>query len=260
MNIDLEGRKALVTGGSRGIGLAIVERLARSGADVAVAARRQDVLDDAVSKVRGSVNANVAGYSCDVADRRQIERTFQRIEEDFGGIDILVNNAGSSARKPFEALDAAYVAADVDLKVQAAIRFSQLALPHMRRKRWGRIINVVSIFGKTPQAGSAPTTLSRAAGIALTKVMASELGKDNILVNALCVGSIHSDQWPRNHRNEAPTLPYEDYLKTKAKDIPLGRLGEAEEFANVVCFLVSDAASYVTGTAINVDGGRCPVT
>ncbi len=260
MQIDLNGRTALVTGGSRGIGRAIVERFARSGANVAVAARRQDVIDDAIADIRKNVSANVAGFSCDVSDRSQIERTVQRIAEDFGGVDILVNNAGSSARRPFEQIDDQFALSDYDLKIRSAIRFSQLVVPFMRRKKWGRIINVVSIFGKTPQAGSAPTSIHRAAGIALTKVMAGELAKDNILVNALCPGAIHSDQWPRNHRNEAPHTTYEEFLAMRSKTIPLNRLGQAEEFANVACFLASDAASYVTGTAINVDGGLCPVT
>jgi NAD(P)-dependent dehydrogenase (short-subunit alcohol dehydrogenase family) len=260
MLIDLNSRTAVVTGGSRGIGRAIVERLARSGANVALVARRQDVIDEAIADIRKKVTTSVAGFSCDVSDRTQIERTMQRIEEDFGGADILINNAGSSARRPFEQIDTAFAIADYDLKLQSAIRFSQLAIPNMRRKNWGRIINVVSIFGKAPQGGSAPTSIHRAAGIALTKVMSAELAKDNILVNALCPGAIHSDQWPRNHRNEAPQLTYEEFLRMRSKDIPLNRLGEAEEFANVACFLASDAASYITGTAINVDGGRCPVT
>ena len=151
--------------------------------------------------------------------------------------------------------------ADLDLKLHAAIRFSQLVLPHMQRQRWGRILNIVSVNGKAPAAASGPTTLSRAAGIALTKAMANEFAKDNVLVNAICVGLIKSDQWVREHKRLHADLSFEDYLLAKAKqnNIPLGRLGEAEEVANVACFLASDAGSYVTGAAINVDGGRSPV-
>jgi len=261
MHIDLTGRTALVTGGSRGIGRAIAERFALSGASVIIVARRQQVVDEAVRDIHEKAGARVAGYACDVADADQIDRTFERIAADFGsGPDILVNNAGTSARRPFDQLELDFLRTDLDLKLVAAVRFSQLCLPHMRKQRWGRIINVVSITGKTPSPGSAPTSLSRAAGIGLTKLMAQELGPDNILVNALCVGLIFSDQLPRMHRLEAPDMPYEEFLAARAKGIPLGRIGEPEEFANVACFLASDAASYVSGTAINVDGARSPVT
>jgi NAD(P)-dependent dehydrogenase (short-subunit alcohol dehydrogenase family) len=130
----------------------------------------------------------------------------------------------------------------------------------MKERRFGRIINILSINAKAPRGGSAPTTVSRAAGLALTKVLAHELAPYNILVNALCVGAIKSTQWERRHQREAPELSYDAFLADAAKAIPLGRVGEAEEFANVACFLASDAASYVTGTAINVDGGLSPVT
>jgi NAD(P)-dependent dehydrogenase (short-subunit alcohol dehydrogenase family) len=148
----------------------------------------------------------------------------------------------------------------MDLKVAAALRIVQLALPHMRGQGWGRVINVVSVAGKAPSAGGAPTALARAAGLALTKIMAAELAPHGILVNALCVGLILSEQWKRFHEREQPQAPFDEYLAHRGKAVPLGRIGRAEEFANVACFLASDLASYVTGTAINVDGGLCPVT
>jgi NAD(P)-dependent dehydrogenase (short-subunit alcohol dehydrogenase family) len=261
MHIDLKGRTALVTGGSRGIGRAIAERLGRSGADVAIVARRADAIEATLRELQGVVAGRIAGYPCDVSDRAAVENAFARVANDFGGIDILVNNAGSSLRSPFLQMERAMLDADLDLKLHAAIRFAQLAIPRMQRQRWGRIINIVSVNAKAPAAASAPTTLSRAAGIALTKAMANEFAKDNILVNALCMGLIRSDQWVREHARLHADLPFEDYLQRKAREnnIPLGRLGEAEEVANVACFLVSDAGSYVTGAAINVDGGRSPV-
>jgi NAD(P)-dependent dehydrogenase (short-subunit alcohol dehydrogenase family) len=261
MHIDIRGRTALVTGGSRGIGRAIAERLGRSGADVIVVARRSDVIEETLSQLRGVVAGRLAGFSCDVADAVAIERVFATIADQVGGIDILVNNAGSSLRSPFLEMQRAALDADLDLKLHAAIRFAQLVIPHMQRQRWGRIINIVSINAKAPAAASAPTTLSRAAGIALTKAMANEFAKDNILVNALCMGLIKSDQWLREHARLHPDMAFDDYLAAKAKqnNIPLGRLGEAEEVANIACFLASDCASYITGAAINVDGGRSPV-
>jgi 3-oxoacyl-[acyl-carrier protein] reductase len=261
MHINLTGRTALVTGGSRGIGRAIAERFGRSGADVIIVARRPDVIDETVADLKKVVAGRIAGYACDVSDEASTERVFPMIAESFEGIDILVNNAGSSLRSPFLQMERALLNADLDLKLHAAIRFAQLVIPHMQRQRWGRIINIVSINAKAPAAASAPTTLSRAAGIALTKAMANEFAKDNILVNALCIGLIKSDQWVREHKRLHPDMPFADYLKLKVQqnNIPLGRIGEAEEVANIACFLASDAGSYITGAAINVDGGRSPV-
>jgi 3-oxoacyl-[acyl-carrier protein] reductase len=150
--------------------------------------------------------------------------------------------------------------ADFDLKVFAAIRLARLALPGMKQRRWGRIINVLNIGAKTPGPGSAPTTVMRAAGMALMKVLAGEGAPYNVLVNALMTGFIVSDQWARRHRVEAPEQSFNEFLAARAKDLglPMGRFGTAEEFANTACFLVSDAASYISGAAINVDGAKSP--
>ncbi|MCG7391613.1 SDR family oxidoreductase [Microvirga sp. ACRRW] len=260
MLIDLTGKTAIVTGGSEGLGKAIAARLSQSGADVAVLARRESVLDDAVREIRHNAAGKVAGYACDITNRERVGEVMAAIQAEFGAADILVNNAGSSSRSFFGDLSRDSMIADMDLKLFAAVNLSQLVVPGMKEKRWGRIINVVSANGKAPKAASAPTTLSRAAGITLTKVMSQELAPWNILVNALCVGVIRSGQWERRHQRDAPDIPFEEYVEPQARQVPLQRLGEPEEFANVACFLASDSASYVTGTAINVDGGLCPVT
>jgi NAD(P)-dependent dehydrogenase (short-subunit alcohol dehydrogenase family) len=148
---------------------------------------------------------------------------------------------------------------DLDLKLFAAIRFSRLVWPGMKARKWGRIINVLNTYAKAPAGSSAPTSVSRAAGMALTKVMASEGGEHNILVNAMLVGLIMSDQWVKRHAAQAPDTDFEVFAKNLAKGTPLGRIGTAEEFANLACFLASDQGSFITGTAINVDGGRSPV-
>jgi len=127
----------------------------------------------------------------------------------------------------------------------------------MKARRWGRVINVLNIGAKAPRSGSAPTTISRAAGMALTKVLAGEGAPHNILVNALLVGFIESDQHEQAAKRAG--IPVADYLARFVKDIPMGRVGKPEEFANLACLLASDAGSYITGTAINVDGGRSPV-
>jgi 3-oxoacyl-[acyl-carrier protein] reductase len=259
MQIDLSGRTALVTGGSRGIGLAIASRLARSGANVIMLARRPDLLAESVASIQKTTNSRVVGHSCDVASEAALDAVLPAIARDFPTVDILVNNAGSSVRGPLGKLSRETLFSDLDLKLNSAVHLSQKLIPAMEKQRWGRIINVLSTAAKTPAAGSYPTTLSRAAGFALTKAMANELAASNILVNAVNVGMIESDQWPRNHKVRAPELSYEQFIERESKAIPLGRIGRAEEFANVVCFLASDLASYVTGTSINVDGGRCPI-
>jgi NAD(P)-dependent dehydrogenase (short-subunit alcohol dehydrogenase family) len=176
-----------------------------------------------------------------------------------GAIDILVNNAGQSQRGKFDELTDEMWQADLELKLFAAIRLTRLAFPGMRQRRWGRVINVLNIGAKAPQPESAPTSVSRAAGLALTKVLAGEGAPHNVLVNALLVGRIESDQIARRHKAEGASVPLAEYVKTHGAGIPLGRMGRAEEFANVALFLASEAGSYVTGTAINVDGGLSPI-
>ena len=264
MHLDLTGKTALVTGASEGLGKAIVHRLAASGAQVAALARREDVLasaiDDINTDIAGKSPGRAIGIACDVTDQAKLETAIADARKELGPIHVLVNNAGSSYRRDFMDMTREDMIADMDLKLFAGARASQLVVPGMKEQNWGRIINVVSTNGKAPKAASAPTTISRAAGVPLTKVMSRELAPWNILVNALCVGIIKSGQWERRRKENAPELSLDAFMKPQSAGIPLGRPGEAEEFANVVCFLASDAASYVTGTAINVDGGLCPVT
>lgn len=261
MDIRLDGRAALITGGSAGLGLAMARRFAASGAGVAIVARRPDVLDAAADTIRAEASNpdRVVAVSADVRNPGQIEAAHREAVDHLGSIDILVNNAGTSATNAFMDITDAAWQADFDLKLFAAIRFMRLVLPNMRSQRWGRIINVLNTAAKAPGAGSAPTAVSRAAGMALTKAVATEVAADNVLVNALCTGVLVSEQWERRHAQGDDGLSFEEFVARQGKRVPLGRMGEAEEFANLACFLVSDAASYVTGTAINIDGGLCPV-
>lgn len=257
MQISLSGRSAIVTGGSKGIGLAVAKRLAASGADVAIVARGREALDEALATIRAVAAGRVAGAQADVGRAVDIRRAYDEAMQAFGKIDIVVNNAGTSRAAPFEQLTDEILQHDLEQKLFAAIRLIRLVAPQMKERRWGRIINVLNIGAKAPRPNSMPTSVSRAAGMAMTKVLAHEFAPFNVLVNAMLVGLIEADQHVQAARRA--NVPLADYYKAREKEIPLGRVGKAEEFANLACFLVSDAASYITGTAINVDGGRSPV-
>jgi len=258
MNISLSGRSAIVTGGSKGIGLGVATRFAASGADVAIVARGTEALEAAVKGMKAAAKGRVIGVQGDVAKAADIERVYGEVMKTFGKVDILVNNAGTSRTGAFEAVTDEMWREDFDQKLFAAIRLIRLVWPQMKERRWGRIINVLNIGAKAPRAGSAPTSVTRAAGMALTKVLAGEGAPYNVLVNALLVGLIEADQHVQ--RAARMGVAYDDYKNKTAKEIPLGRMGKPEEFANLACLLVSDAGGYITGTAINVDGGRSPVT
>ena len=264
MSFTMQGRKALITGGSLGIGLAIGETFARAGASVALVARRADVLEQAKAKVAaaGGSGIKVVAVSADVGTAEGCEKAFKEAVAGMGGVDVLVNNAGTSQRGPFESVTDELWQHDLDLKLFAAIRLARMALPAMKANRFGRIINILNTGAKAPPAEGAPTAVTRAAGMALTKVLAGEGAKHNVLVNGLLVGRIESDQWVRRHeadKAKGANVSIEDYYAKMGQSLPMGRLGTAQEFANAALFLASDAGSYITGTAINVDGGLCPV-
>jgi 3-oxoacyl-[acyl-carrier protein] reductase len=256
MDISLFKRSAIVTGGSKGIGLGVAMRFAASGADVAIVARGRAALDAAVKSIGATAKARVIGVQGDVAVADDVKRAYDEVMRAFGKIDIIVNNAGTARAGPFENLTDEALQGDLDQKLFAAVRLTRLVWPQMKERRWGRVINVLNIGAKSPRANSAPTTISRAAGMALTKVLAGEGAPFNVLVNALLVGFIEADQ----HVQSAAKLgiSIDEYMSSRAKDIPMRRAGKPEEFANLACFLASDAASYITGTAINVDGGHSP--
>src|SRR5579859_1921709 len=230
MEIRLAGRTALITGGSKGLGLATAIRFAEAGADVAVLARTAETLETAKTAIGKAGRGAVAAVACDVTDPAALQRAHDSVLSTLGKVDILVNNAGTSQTGKFEDITDSVWQADLDLKLMASIRLSRLVLPQMRARRWGRIINVLAIAAKAPRGGSAPTSVSRAAGMALTKVLASEYAGDNVLVNALLVGRIVSDQIARRHRSASTNVPLQAYIREQGAGIPLGRMGEAEEF------------------------------
>ncbi|MCB1741768.1 MAG: SDR family oxidoreductase [Gammaproteobacteria bacterium] len=260
MDVRLDGRSAIITGGSAGIGKAIALEYARSGANVAIVARRQETLDSALAEIQAAApKVKAIAVSTSVASAEGCKQAFAAAESAFGQVDILVNNAGTSQRGAFLEISDELWQDDLELKLFGAIRLCRLVMPGMQSRRWGRIINVLNIGAKAPNPEGAPTAVSRAAGMALTKVLAGEGAPHNVLVNGLLVGKIESDQWVRRHAASGSNDSLESYYAQLGKSVPLGRYGKAEEFAALATLLASDNCGYVTGTAINVDGGLSPV-
>ena len=259
IDMRMKGRNALVTGASKGIGLAIATNFAMAGANVVIVGRRQDALETAKDAIVRAGQTKVLPVSADVSKAADCARAIKEAEAALGHIDVLVNNAGTSQTGAFESVTDEVWQADLDLKLVAAIRLARAVLPGMKARRWGRIINILNTGAKAPRAGSAPTAVSRAAGMALTKVLAGEGAPHNVLVNALLVGLIESEQHERKHANDPKGKTLAEHYAEMGKPIPMGRVGRAEEFANLALFLASDAGTYVTGTAINIDGGMSPV-
>jgi 3-oxoacyl-[acyl-carrier protein] reductase len=256
MDLGLKGKVALVTGATQGIGKATAMLLAREGARVALVARGKDGLERCAKEI-ASAGGEALALQCDVSRAEDLERAVKAVTDRWGGLDILVNNAGTSMRGPFEEVDDAMWQADLDLKLMAAVRLSRLAVPLMKARGGGRIVNVTNIGGKQPEAETMPTTVTRAAGLALTKALSKEYAPHNILVNTVCIGRIKAGQWEARAQEQG--VPVEALYEAMGGGIPLGRVGEAEEVANVIAFLVSSAASYVTGTSVNLDGGTSGV-
>jgi 3-oxoacyl-[acyl-carrier protein] reductase len=262
MEVRLDGRTAIITGGSKGLGLAMAKEFAASGANVAILARSADSLTEAKAYASAGASGKVETFQCDVSKADEINKTFDAVIKTFGKVDILINNAGISRAMPSTQITDEIWQDDLDLKLFAAIRLTRKVWPGMQERKWGRIINVLNTGAKAPRANGAPTAVSRAAGMALMKVLSGEGAPHGILVNGMLVGLIDSDQHKRRHEAAARSGSNESYEAFRAKlgaNVPLGRVGKAEEFAAMACFLCSDHAGFTTGTAINMDGGASPV-
>ncbi|MGM9949194.1 MAG: SDR family NAD(P)-dependent oxidoreductase [Lysinibacillus sp.] len=255
MELHLQGKVAIVTGASKGIGFCTALQLAKEGAHVAICARGEKHLEVAAASIKQLTGADVLVVPADIMKEQDCREVIEKTVAKFGRIDVLVNNAGTSSAHSFEQVATELWQADLDLKLFGAVHCSKYAVPYMKQSGGGSIVNVTAVLAKTPPANSLPTTVSRAAGLALTKAMSKDLGQYNIRVNAVCIGLIRSDQIEKRWKSQAPDLSWAEYSKQVGQSIPLGRIGDTEEAANVITFLASDAASYVSGTAINIDGG-----
>ncbi len=263
MDLGLRDKVAIITGGSDGIGKAAALSMAQEGASVVIVARRQEVLDQAEREILTATEGQVMSISADVTDPGTAKSIVQSTLNKYGRVDILVNNAGQSMAKPFEDVSQDDWEFDFELKVWGAVRLIQESIPEMRKVGGGRIINVTNLGGRTPGPASMPTSISRAAGIAITKGLSKDLASDNILVSTVCIGLIKSGQHQRRYDlrvQSEPDLSIDAFYDQLADGrVPLGRVGEAEEAGDVIAFLASERASFLTGIAVNLDGGASAV-
>jgi 3-oxoacyl-[acyl-carrier protein] reductase len=243
--MSLSGRVAFVTGASQGIGRACALKLASEGAAVAIAARNQEKLNELVNEITAT-GGKAAAFALDVTDEEQIKSAVKAAIAQLGKIDILVNNAGITRDQLLIRMKRADWDAVLQTNLTAAYLCSQAVASPMLRQRWGRIINITSVFGQMGQAGQANYSASKAGLIGMTMAIARELGSRNITCNAVAPGFI-----------ETPMTDVlgAEFKENAAKQIPLGRVGSPVDVANAVAFLASDEASYITGHVLSVNGG-----
>jgi 3-oxoacyl-[acyl-carrier protein] reductase len=253
MDLGLKGKVALVTAASKGMGKACALAFGAEGVRVAMCARTESDLKSAADEVRSATKAEVLAIPADVTKRQDVEALAQRVTSQWGGVDILVANAGGPARGFFEEMSDEQWQQAFELSLLSVVRLVRSVLPGMQTKKWGRVLTIQSVSVKQPLPDLLLSNAVRPGTNGLIKTLAGRFGKDNITFNTVCPGRIMTDRLMGGLT--ASGLSREEYLARSSADIPLGRVGTPEEFANVIVFLASERASYVTGTAIQVDGG-----
>lgn len=253
MDLGLKGKVALVTAASKGMGKACALGLAAEGARVVMCARTESDLRAAADEVRRQTGAAVEAMRADVTKAADVKALGARAREAFGGIDILVANCGGPPRGGLEEMTDEQWYGAFDVSLLSVVRLIREVVPSMRQRKWGRILTIQSVSVKQPVEGLLLSNAVRPGVAGLVKTLSGELGKDNILINTVCPGRIMTDRFLGGAKQSG--LPTDEYVKRSSAEIPVRRVGTAEEFANVVVFLASERASYVTGVAIQVDGG-----
>ena len=244
----LEGRRALVTGGGRGLGRVIAQALGEAGAEVAIASRTLSTCEEAAGEIAAATGRRALAFSADVAVAAEVRRLVAEVEKALGPIDILVNNAGINIRGAAEELAEADWDTVIDTNLKAPFLCARALGPGMRDRGWGRVINLGSILGAVGMAGRAPYASAKAGVINLTRVLALEWAAHGVTVNAICPGPFATEM---NRQLLDDPVKYKAFVDK----IPMGRWGDLQEIAGAAVFLASDAASFVTGSALYVDGG-----
>jgi 3-oxoacyl-[acyl-carrier protein] reductase len=255
MDLDLKGKRAVVTGASLGIGEAVVKMLAEHGADVSFCARNPEAVD--VLSSFESANGLIKGFVADMGNKESTDSFIGSVQED-GPVDILVNNVGASPSRNFLYMTDEDWQELHELNLLSAVRCTRAFLPNMREKKWGRVIMVSSSAGKYPNAALIDYGTTKAAMISMSKSLAKKYGSDGVLVNSILPGLIHTAMWERAATEiaEATGGKKEDVIKNNGHSVPVGRYGTSEEVASLITFLCTNAASYISGTSIEVDGGQ----
>lgn len=255
MDLDLQGKRAVVTGASLGIGEAVVKMLAAYGADVSFCARNSE----AVKKLSSfeTNKGSIKGFVADMGNKESTNSFIEAVQAD-GSVDILVNNVGASPSRNFLYMTDEDWQQLHELNLLSAVRCTRAFLPNMREKKWGRVIMVSSSAGKYPNAALIDYGTTKAAMISMSKSLAKKYGSDGVLVNSILPGLIHTAMWERAATEiaEATGGKMEEVIKNNGHSVPVGRYGTSEEVASLITFLCTNAASYISGTSIEVDGGQ----
>ncbi|MBI3644677.1 MAG: SDR family oxidoreductase [Acidobacteriales bacterium] len=257
METGLKNRVAIVAASSQGLGRATAEAFAAEGCRVAMCARNKETLSAAAEKIRSQYKTDVLAEAFDVTDAPAVRDFVNAVVQKFGSADICVTNAGGPPAKGFLATTIEEWKRAVELNFMSAVYFAHQVIPHMQKKKWGRIIAITSITTKQPVADLVYSNAVRAAVVGLVKSLANEFGKDGILVNNVGPGYTATDRLKElaRSRSAASGQPEQEIFEGWAADAPLNRLGEPRELADTIVWLASERASYITGQTILVDGG-----
>jgi 3-oxoacyl-[acyl-carrier protein] reductase/bacilysin biosynthesis oxidoreductase BacG len=257
MDLGLSGKRAIVTGGSRGIGKQCALALAREGVHVCIAARTEDALNRTLAELE-QTGCKGHAVAVDLTTQASCEKVVQETIDRFDGVDILINNVGAARNADILELSPELIDEALSLKTYSCLRMSQLVIPYMRENRWGRIINIAGSAGTSPTRGNIPTGAANITILNITRALSDAVAGDGILINTVCPGLTNTGRarTQQGVRAERESRDVEALLQELGQELPAGRIAEPEEVANVVTFLVSEACSYMFGSALYMDDGK----
>lgn len=257
MDLGIKNKVAIVAASSKGLGKATALGLAKEGVNLTICARDTSVLDSTAEEISSQTNVEVLPIQCDVSKTEDIKNVVNETIKKFKTVDILINNAGGPPTGGFLDFSLEDWQKAVELNLFSAITFSNEVIPYMQKNKWGRIVNITSYAVKQPVEGLLLSNTVRAGIIGLAKSLSNEFAKDNILVNNICPGRIHTDRiiFLANDRAQKEGKNFDEIIDHMGSDVPVGRIGKPVELAALAVFLASEQASYITGTTIQVDGG-----